>query len=122
MPDQPKTEHRSVRISDDDWRDLLAAAKTQSSDRGTVIKEFVAWYLRRPGAKQPVRPDAAAWQRLITTDGSDRYHASESCPAFQSGRSGNEAQGIELRPVVTLTAEEAEVASQTKCAECLGGS
>ncbi|MFD7413506.1 hypothetical protein [Kitasatospora purpeofusca] len=56
MPNVPKTQHRSVRISDDDWRDLLATAKSQGSDRGTVIKEFVAWYLRRPGAKLPQRP------------------------------------------------------------------
>lgn len=62
MPDQPKTQHRSVRISDDDWRDLLAAAKTQGSDRGTVIKELVAWYLHRPGATRPQRPDPTTWQ------------------------------------------------------------
>lgn len=62
MPDKPKTQHRSVRISDDDWRDLLAAAKTQSSDRGGVIKDLVAWYLRRPGATQPKRPEVSTWQ------------------------------------------------------------
>jgi hypothetical protein len=62
MPSSPKTQHRSVRISDDDWRDLLAAAKTQDSDRGTVIKDLVGWYLRRPGATMPKRPDAEAWQ------------------------------------------------------------
>lgn len=62
MPDKPKTQHRSVRIPDDDWADLLAAAKTQHSDRGTVIKELVAWYLRRPGAKQPARPEPEVWQ------------------------------------------------------------
>lgn len=62
MPSSPKTQHRSVRISDDDWRDLLAATKTQGSDRGTVIKELVAWYLRRPGATLPKRPEASTWQ------------------------------------------------------------
>ncbi|MET9517433.1 hypothetical protein [Streptomyces sp. NPDC002994] len=62
MPDQPKTQHRSVRISDDDWRDLLAAAKTQDSDRGGVIKELVAWYLRRPGTKEPARPKIEEWR------------------------------------------------------------
>lgn len=63
MPDQPKTQHRSVRISDDDWRDLLAAAKTQDNDRGGVIKDLVAWYLRRPGAKAPARPDVEQWHQ-----------------------------------------------------------
>ncbi|MFF7142270.1 hypothetical protein ACFZB5_13610 [Streptomyces nodosus] len=62
MPDKPKTQHRSVRISDDDWRDLLAAARTQGSDRGRVIKDLVAWYLRRPGTTQPKRPELNAWQ------------------------------------------------------------
>jgi hypothetical protein len=63
MPSSPKTQHRSVRISDDDWRDLLAAAKTQGSDRGTVIKELVAWYLQRPDApKRLTRPDTTAWE------------------------------------------------------------
>lgn len=61
------TKVRYTRISDDDWRDLLAAARTTSSDRGTVIKELVAWYLRRPGAPQPVRPDPASWQQQGTT-------------------------------------------------------
>ncbi|MFI7293981.1 hypothetical protein [Streptomyces sp. NPDC050121] len=63
MPDKPKTQHRSVRISDDDWADLLAAAKTQDSDRGRVIKDLVAWYLRRPGVTQPHRPKLDEWQR-----------------------------------------------------------
>ncbi|MEV4227268.1 hypothetical protein AB0J81_09190 [Streptomyces bobili] len=63
MPNDPKTQHRSVRVSDDDWRDLLAAAKTQGSDRGRVIKELVAWYLRRPGVTQPSRPALNEWQR-----------------------------------------------------------
>ena len=63
MPDKPKTQHRSVRISDDDWADLLAAAETQGSDRGTVIKELVAWYLHRADApKRLTRPDADAWK------------------------------------------------------------
>jgi hypothetical protein len=62
MPSSPKTQHRSVRISDDDWGHLLAAAKTQGSDRGSVIKELIAWYLRRPGATLPKRPEVSAWQ------------------------------------------------------------
>jgi hypothetical protein len=66
MPSSPKTQHRSVRISDDDWADLLAAARTQGSDRGTVIKDLVAWYLRRPGVTQPKRPDLGTWQRATT--------------------------------------------------------
>jgi hypothetical protein len=55
----------------------------------------------------------------ITTDGSDRYHAGEDCPAFSSGRIGNEALGIPLRPVLHLTSEEAQHGRQTPCPVCL---
>ncbi|MEU0941136.1 hypothetical protein [Embleya sp. NPDC005971] len=54
MPDQPKTPHRSVRISGEDWADL--AARAPRGDRAAVLKELLAWYLRRPGAKLPDRP------------------------------------------------------------------
>ena len=57
MPNKPGTQHRSVRISDEDWTDLEAATGTLGSDRGTVIKQFIRWYLRRPGAKLPERPE-----------------------------------------------------------------
>jgi hypothetical protein len=56
MPDAPKTQHRSVRVSDDDWTELGKVAAEQKTDRGTLIKEFIAWYLRRPKAKLPARP------------------------------------------------------------------
>ncbi|HXT92220.1 MAG TPA: hypothetical protein VN714_23545 [Trebonia sp.] len=58
MPNSPKTQHRSVRVSDEDWGDLDKAAKAAGSDRGTLIKQFIRWYLRRPGAELPERPDS----------------------------------------------------------------
>jgi hypothetical protein len=54
MPNAPRTQHRSVRISDDDWKDL--ANRAPDGDRAAIIKNLVAWYLRRPGAKLPDRP------------------------------------------------------------------
>ncbi|MCY0923237.1 MULTISPECIES: hypothetical protein [Streptomyces] len=56
MANQPKTQHRSVRIDDADWADLL----TRGGDRSAVIKQLVGWYLRRPGAELPERPPASA--------------------------------------------------------------
>jgi len=56
VPNQPGTQHRSVRISDEDWADLDDAAKSAGTDRGTLIKQFIRWYLRRPEAKLPQRP------------------------------------------------------------------
>jgi len=63
MPNRPRTQHRSVRVSDEDWADLEAATHAVGSDRGTVIKQLVRWYLRRPGAKLPERPTLAAGPR-----------------------------------------------------------
>lgn len=56
MPNSPGNPHRSVRVSDTDWADFDTATKQQDSDRGTVIKEFISWYLHRPGARMPRRP------------------------------------------------------------------
>jgi hypothetical protein len=56
MPNKPGTQHRSVRISEEDWTDLEKTTKAVESDRATVIKEFIRWYLRRPKAKLPPRP------------------------------------------------------------------
>ena len=62
MPDQPKNKHRSVRFSDEDWEDLRRATEGIGSDRGTVLKEFVAWYLHHPGSKAVKRPDVDKWR------------------------------------------------------------
>jgi hypothetical protein len=56
VPNVPGTQHRSVRVPDEDWADLEKATKSLGSDRGTVIKQFIRWYLRRPGAELPERP------------------------------------------------------------------
>lgn len=57
VPNKPGTQHRSVRVSDEDWADMLPATAELATDRGTVIKQFIRWYLRRPGAKMPTRPE-----------------------------------------------------------------
>lgn len=56
VPNQPKTQHRSVRIEDDDWSDAEQATKRMGTDRAKVINQFIRWYLRRPGATLPERP------------------------------------------------------------------
>lgn len=45
---------RKVRISNADWDEL--GRIVGANGRGTLLKEFIAWYLRRPGAKLPRRP------------------------------------------------------------------
>jgi len=70
VPNKPGTQHRSVRVSDEDWADLEAATGTLDSDRATVIKQFIRWYLRRPGAKLPERPAVASWAARNVAAGS----------------------------------------------------
>src|SRR5690606_25585370 len=51
--------------SDSEWVPFLDAAKTMRpkgrSPRTAVVREFIRWYLRRPGAKLPDRPPAGPW-------------------------------------------------------------
>jgi hypothetical protein len=48
------TTNRVVRIPDEDWADLGERA----GNRAQVMRELIAWYLRRPGAELPERPPA----------------------------------------------------------------
>lgn len=56
VPNQPKTQHRSVRVEDADWDDAEQATGRMGTDRAKIINQFIRWYLRRPGATLPVRP------------------------------------------------------------------
>lgn len=60
MPNQPKTPIRRFRMDDDLW-DAFGDAVPDDTDRSDVLRRFVAWYLRRPGAKPPERPSAGPW-------------------------------------------------------------
>lgn len=68
MTEQPEAEYdtaRRVRMPDDEWEPFLEATKRVHPDgrspRGKVLREFIRWYLRRPGAKLPERPPAGPW-------------------------------------------------------------
>jgi hypothetical protein len=58
---------RNIRVETELWDSFGDATKAQSADRSAVLRDFMAWYLRRPGAKMPTRPPArevqvgAAW-------------------------------------------------------------
>lgn len=54
------TKHRSIRLEQDLWDRLDLAAKATGYDRSGVIRQFVRWYLRVPGAKLPQRPGPSA--------------------------------------------------------------
>lgn len=68
MPNVPKTPARQIRIGDE-WYDFDRAAKAQDTERAALVREFIAWYLRKPGAKLPERPAAGAWADDSTGDG-----------------------------------------------------
>jgi hypothetical protein len=61
MPNQPKTPTRPIRIDLDLWDRFGALAEP---DRSAVIREFVRWFVREPGAKLPQRPrpESPPWQ------------------------------------------------------------
>lgn len=48
---------RPLRIPDDEWKPLGEAVGDR--ERTRVIREFIRWYLRWPGAKLPTRPAAS---------------------------------------------------------------
>lgn len=56
VPNQPRTQHRSVRIDDETWAAAEKAATGMGTDRAKVINQFLHWYLRHPGAELPDRP------------------------------------------------------------------
>ena len=57
MPNAPKTPTTPIRIDRDVRAEFGDATKAQGTDRSKALREFVDWYLRRPGAKLPKRPD-----------------------------------------------------------------
>lgn len=51
-----RTPQRTVAVEDEDWDELDAASRQAGYQRAMVIRAFIRWYLRRPGAKLPQRP------------------------------------------------------------------
>jgi hypothetical protein len=58
VPNQPKTPPQRFRLDDDLWVRFEQAVHRADpdSDRSKVLRQFVAWYVREPGAKMPARP------------------------------------------------------------------
>lgn len=63
LPVLPKNKHRMVRFSDEDWAEFGDLTTEAGSDRSAILNQFIRWYLRRPGAKLPERPERPAGQR-----------------------------------------------------------
>lgn len=50
------TKLRPIRLPDDLWADLGAAATMARLDRTAVLRQLAEWYCRRPGVALPERP------------------------------------------------------------------
>ena len=59
MPNAPRTPARQIRNCDV-WYEFDEAAKYMDTERAALVREFIDWYLRKPGAKLPKRPPATA--------------------------------------------------------------
>jgi hypothetical protein len=57
MPNKPATPSRAVRIDDETWGQLGDAAAAADTDRSAILRQLAQWWLRRPGAKLPPRPE-----------------------------------------------------------------
>lgn len=49
------TKHRSIRIDGPSWEAFDAAAKILGTDKSALIRAFVDWLMRYPGARLPAR-------------------------------------------------------------------
>lgn len=51
------TPHRPIRVEDDLWEEFgrIAGARNRSA----ILRDFIAWYVRRRGATLPKRPAPA---------------------------------------------------------------
>ncbi|MGW7617366.1 hypothetical protein ACWGLG_16170 [Streptomyces antimycoticus] len=70
MTPDPETEYdtpKRFRAPDSEWEDFGAATRAVHpegrSPRARVLREFMRWYMRRPGAKLPERPPAGPWSK-----------------------------------------------------------
>lgn len=67
MPNQPKTPARQMRIGDE-WYDFELATKAQDTERAAAVRAFIDWYIRRPDAELPERPDVSFWRKAQADD------------------------------------------------------
>jgi hypothetical protein len=52
------TPRQTIRVDAEDWDEF--GTRVGPKERSRVVREFIAWYLRKPGAKLPERPPRLA--------------------------------------------------------------
>lgn len=63
MANAHKHKQRVIRGAPDElWEDLDTATKAADTDRSAITRQFWEWYIQRPGANLPKRPELTSWQ------------------------------------------------------------
>lgn len=58
MANAHKHKQRVIRGADDRlWEDLDTATKAAGTDRSAITRQLWEWYVQRPGAQLPERPE-----------------------------------------------------------------
>ena len=50
------TARQTIRVDEALWEQFGKETASAESDRSAVLRDFVRWYVREPGAKMPKRP------------------------------------------------------------------
>lgn len=54
------TPKRGIRIPDETWQSAVEQARKEGTSAGELCREFLDWWMRKPGAKLPKRPEPPA--------------------------------------------------------------
>lgn len=54
------TARQTIRVDEVLWDRFADAATTAGNDRSALLREFMRWFIREPGAKLPKRPTIQA--------------------------------------------------------------
>jgi hypothetical protein len=52
------TARQTIRVDEESWEEFGAASESVGTDRSALIRDFMRWFVRKPGAKLPKRPAA----------------------------------------------------------------
>lgn len=97
----PYDKPRRVRAPLDEWDPFGDATAATGATRASAVREFIRWYMRRPGAKLPDRPAAGPWSRSANACNAagDAVNSSgkERCE-LPAGHAGRHYEGITTWP------------------------
>jgi len=75
-PDPNYDTPKRFRVPDEEWDAFEKATREMHpkgrSPRARVLREFMRWYMRRPGAELPDRPAANWWSTPGATPASEK--------------------------------------------------